>query len=147
MIRRIKKQSNSKNDNSQELIAGLNALRKEQQQLVSQLSLAQNDLNEHKLVIETLEGVEKDRKCFRMVGGVLVERKVGEVEPALISNRDKMAKLIETLEKQLSEKGQDINGYMEKHNIQVRGAGNQKKELTEKDDSASDSKNSGVLVS
>lgn len=57
-----------------------------------------------------------------------------------------MAKLIETLEKQLSEKGQDINGYMEKHNIQVRGAGNQKKELTEKDDSASDSKNSGVLV-
>ena len=30
-----------------------------------------------------------------------------------------MAKLIETLEKQLSEKGQDINAYMEKHNIQV----------------------------
>ena len=43
-----------------------------------------------RLVIETLEGVEKDRKCFRMVGGVLVERKVGEVEPALVSNRDKV---------------------------------------------------------
>ena len=43
-----------------------------------------------RLVIETLEGVEKDRKCFRMVGGVLVERKVGEVEPALTSNRDKV---------------------------------------------------------
>ena len=41
-------------------------------------------------MIETLEGVEKDRKCFRMVGGVLVERKVGEVEPALTSNRDKV---------------------------------------------------------
>ena len=43
-----------------------------------------------RLVIETLDGVEKDRKCFRMVGGVLVERKVGEVEPALIGNRDKV---------------------------------------------------------
>ena len=41
-------------------------------------------------MIETLEGVEKDRKCFRMVGGVLVERKVGEVQPALVSNRDKV---------------------------------------------------------
>lgn len=28
-----------------------------------------------------------------MVGGVLVERKVGEVEPALISNRDKVGLL------------------------------------------------------
>ena len=61
-----------------------------------------------------------------------------------------MAKLIETLEKQLSEKGQDINGYMEKHNIQVRGAGNQKKDIDEssKEDSvkSSDTKNTGVLV-
>ena len=61
-----------------------------------------------------------------------------------------MAKLIETLEKQLSEKGQDINGYMEKHNIQVRGAGNQKKDIDEssKEDNAksSDTKNTGVLV-
>ena len=48
------------------------------------------NLIDFRLVIETLEGVEKDRKCFRMVGGVLVERKVGEVEPALVSNRDKV---------------------------------------------------------
>ena len=61
-----------------------------------------------------------------------------------------MAKLIETLEKQLSEKGKDINTYMEKNNIQVRGAGNQKKELEQssKEEGAkgSDSKNTGVLV-
>ena len=61
-----------------------------------------------------------------------------------------MAKLIETLEKQLAEKGKDINAYMEKHNIQVRGAGNQKKELEqsakEAESKAADSKNTGVLV-
>jgi len=134
--------------NPEQVLAGLNVLRGEQRSMATKLSELQMDLNEHKLVIETLEGVEKDRKCFRMVGGVLVERKVGEVEPALTSNRDKMAKLIETLEKQLSEKGQDINAYMEKHNIQVRGAGNQKKELDQSKEAgaSTDSKSTGVLV-
>ena len=41
-----------------------------------------------RLVIETLKEVEKDRKCFRMIGGVLVERTVNEVLPALEQNRD-----------------------------------------------------------
>merc|ERR1712122_108363 len=79
----------------------------------------QQDLNEHNIVIETLNGVDGDRKCFRMVGGVLVERTVKEVVPALVNNRDKMGKLIGSLEKQLTEKGEEINGYMEKHQIQV----------------------------
>merc|ERR1711963_1194300 len=100
---------------------GLQTLRTEQRSLASKLSELQMDLNEHKLVIDTLEKVERDRKCFRLVGGVLVERSVGEVQPALTGNRDKLTKLIETLEKQLTEKGQEINGYIEKHNIQIQG--------------------------
>ena len=64
--------------------------------------------------------------------------------PALASNRDKMGKLIETLEKQLQEKGEEINGYMEKHNIQVRG-NTDKKEEVGKD--AGEVKTGGVLVS
>ena len=35
-----------------------------------------------------------------LVGGVLVERTVKEVVPALVNNRDKMDKLIETLNNQ-----------------------------------------------
>ena len=79
-----------------------------------------------------------------MVGGVLVERTVKEVIPALVNNRDKMSKLIDTLDKQLTEKGEEINGYMEKHNIQIKDQpGSAKKE--EKVDS--DAKSGGVLVS
>ena len=78
-----------------------------------------------------------------MVGGVLVERTVTEVVPALINNRDKMAKLIESLEKQLTEKGEEINGYMEKHNIQLKDQpGAAKKD----DKGESDAKAGGVLV-
>ena len=47
-------------------------------------------INFFRLVIETLEKQDRDKRCFRLVGGVLVERKVGEVEPALVSNRDKV---------------------------------------------------------
>lgn len=39
------------------------------------------------LVIETLKDVDPSRKCFRLVGGVLVERTVKEVLPALETNK------------------------------------------------------------
>ena len=134
-----------KDKQSQEtIIQGFNALRNEQRSIASKTNELQQDLNEHKIVIETLEGVSGDRKCFRMVGGVLVERTVKEVIPALVNNRDKMSKLIDTLDKQLTEKGEEINGYMEKHNIQIKDQpGSTKKE--EKVDS--DAKSGGVLVS
>lgn len=45
-----------------------------------------------RLVMKTLEGVDQDRRCFRMIGGVLVERKVGEIMPALASNTEKVIK-------------------------------------------------------
>merc|ERR1711974_482119 len=94
--------------------------RQEQRSIATKTNELQQDLNEHNIVIETLNGVDGDRKCFRMVGGVLVERTVKEVVPALVNNRDKMGKLIGSLEKQLTEKGEEINGYMEKHQIQVK---------------------------
>merc|ERR1712203_28 len=102
------------------IIAGFNNLRQEQRSIATKTNELQQDLNEHNIVIETLNGVDGDRKCFRMVGGVLVERTVKEVVPALVNNRDKMGKLIGSLEKQLTEKGEEINGYMEKHQIQVK---------------------------
>ncbi|MBN3323664.1 PFD2 protein, partial [Atractosteus spatula] len=42
------------------------------------------------LVIETLREVDPARKCFRLVGGVLVERTVREVLPALESNKEQV---------------------------------------------------------
>ena len=40
------------------------------------------------LVIDAIKDLDADRKCFRMIGEVLVERTVGEVLPAITKNRD-----------------------------------------------------------
>ncbi|NXO63025.1 PFD2 protein, partial [Phainopepla nitens] len=70
------------------------------------------------LVIETLREVDPTRKCFRMVGGVLVERTVKEVLPALESNREQ---LIEALAQQLQAKGRELSEFRERHNIRLVG--------------------------
>lgn len=55
-----------------------------------------------------------------------------------------MGKLIESLDKQLTEKGEEINAYMEKHNIQLRDQQGGKKEEGKGEEK--DAKSGGVLV-
>ena len=49
-----------------------------------------SNLQEHESVLKALEGLDPERKCFRQVGGVLVERTVGEVVPAVKNNREQL---------------------------------------------------------
>lgn len=42
------------------------------------------------LVIDTLQDVDPSRKCFRLVEGILVERTVKEVLPALENNKEEV---------------------------------------------------------
>ena len=48
------------------------------------------------MVIENLKDIAPERKCFRLVGGVLVERTVNDVLPALTNNRDQVNDFIYT---------------------------------------------------
>lgn len=57
-----------------------------------------------------------------MIGGVLVERTVADVLPELESNRERLPKAIQALQDQLTKKGQDINEYIETHDIRVQRA-------------------------
>ena len=45
------------------------------------------EIAEHEVVLKTLEPMDPKRKCFRLVGDVLVERVVAEVIPAVKKNR------------------------------------------------------------
>ncbi|KAM9114544.1 prefoldin subunit 2 isoform 2-T2 [Pangshura tecta] len=131
-----------------EVVAGFNRLRQEQRGLASKAAELELELNEHSLVIDTLRDVDPTRKCYRMVGGVLVERTVKEVLPALESNKEQINKIIETLTQQLQAKGQELNEFREKHNIRVMGEDDQKPPPKESADGAgAKTSSAGVLVS
>lgn len=50
-----------------------------------------------RLVLETLQPLPTDRKCFRMINGVLIERTVADVVPALSTNADGLKKVLDQL--------------------------------------------------
>ena len=57
-------------------------------------------------MLETLGPLSDDRKCFRMINGVLVERTVKDVVPALKTNAEGLKKVLDDLVKQYTA-GQD----------------------------------------
>ncbi|XP_054272192.1 prefoldin subunit 2 [Macrosteles quadrilineatus] len=116
-----KKAPNKGNAANEEILNTFQALRNEQRQLANKISELELDLNEHKIVIDTLKDLDGDRKCFRMVGGVLCEKTVKEVLPVLSTNKQQLTNLIESLNKQLTKKGVEINEFKEKHSIRVKG--------------------------
>ena len=63
---------------SQEVIVQkFQALRAEQRSIVTKINELQQEMNEHKIVIETLDGVDKDRKCFRSVETLILSDSIG----------------------------------------------------------------------
>jgi len=61
-------------------------LQNELQALARKIGELESESDEHTLVLSTLEQTlseDPNRKCFRLIGGVLVERTVREITPAL----------------------------------------------------------------
>jgi prefoldin subunit 2 len=64
-----------------------------------------------RLVLETLEPLSDDRKCFRLINGVLVERTVKDVKPALKTNQDGLKKVLDDLVKSYKTKQDDLDKW------------------------------------
>src|SRR6266496_624718 len=64
-----------------------------------------------RLVIETLEPLPRDRKCFRMINGVLVERTVEDVVPSLKTNADGLKQVLDDLLKQYKSKQDEMEDW------------------------------------
>ena len=65
----------------------------------------------NRLVLETLAPLPDDRKCFRMVNGVLVERTVFDVKPILETNFQGLKKLVEDLLKQYKKQEDEMEKW------------------------------------
>lgn len=71
-----------------------------------------------RLVIDTLEPLPKDRKCFRLINGVLVERTIEDVIPSLRTNADGLKKVLEELMKQYKARQEEMDKWKVGSSIQ-----------------------------
>ncbi|CAK9803728.1 Prefoldin subunit 2 [Anthophora quadrimaculata] len=128
-----------------EILSEFQMLRNEQRAMANKLSEMEMELNEHKIVIDTLKNVDPRRKCYRMTGGVLCERTVEDVMPALVTNKEQLIKVIDALNEQLTNKGIEINEFKEKHNIRIKGQQDMQQRQGDDKDSK-EAKRSAVVV-
>ncbi|CAF1410184.1 unnamed protein product [Rotaria magnacalcarata] len=105
-------------EEQQKIVSGFQALRDEQTQLVQKTQDLETDLKEHDLVLSTLSTItDKQRRCYRMIGGVLIEHTVGEVVPALQGNREQINNVIESFKQKTEEKAKELTAYKQKYDI------------------------------
>ena len=67
--------------------------------------------SKYRLVLETLGPLPGERKCFRMINGVLVERTVKDVIPALETNSEGLKKVLEELLKQYKKQQDEMEKW------------------------------------
>eukprot|EP00158_Paraphelidium_tribonemae_P009454 Partr_v1_DN28871_c0_g1_i1_m33287 putative prefoldin subunit 2 len=105
---------------SEEQIVGVfKQMRAELQRLAIKIGDLEMEKEEHRLVSETLEPLEKSRKCWRLMNGVLVERSVAEVLPSLKENQTNISTLLDRLVKTYKEKDKEVNEYQQKYKIKI----------------------------
>ncbi|XP_060922042.1 prefoldin subunit 2 [Limanda limanda] len=133
---------------AEQVVSTFQRMRQEQRGMASKAAELEMDINEHSLVIDTLREVDASRKCFRLVGGVLVERTVKEVLPALENNKEQISKIIESINTKMQSKGRELTEYRERYNIRLVGEGEGETGASAGDSEGGGSKSgAGVLVS
>ncbi|CDO99064.1 unnamed protein product [Coffea canephora] len=117
------------------------SMRAEMNQIYSKITELEMEVSEHSLVINAIQPLDPSRRCYRMIGGVLVERTVKEVLPAVQRNKEGLLEVIARLNEALEKKKKEIADFEAKYKIRIRKADEMKDEGGKKEGSAQ-----GVLV-
>ncbi|KAF3960350.1 hypothetical protein CMV_014926 [Castanea mollissima] len=118
------------------------SMRTELNQIYSKITELEMEVGEHSLVINAIQPLDPSRRCFRMIGGVLVERTIQEVLPAVRRNKEGLEEVIARLNEALEKKKKEISDFEAKYKIRIRKPdGETKDDAGRKEGSAQ-----GVLV-
>lgn len=120
-------------------------LQNELQNLFAKLQELEGEKSEHNMVVSTLEPLEASRRCYRLVGNVLVERTVKEVLPAVTANRDNLEQIVKSLSEQFEKKKRELAEFQSKYKIRYK---NEKESRTkgESQQESGQGQGPGVLV-
>jgi|APGre2960657444_1045066.scaffolds.fasta_scaffold25517_2 chaperonin cofactor prefoldin len=75
---------------SEAIVERFRVMKTEAEALWAKITELDLERTEHELVLQTLKPLDAQRRCFRLVGGVLVERTVAEVAPAVTRNKEEI---------------------------------------------------------
>ncbi|TXT13150.1 hypothetical protein VHUM_01551 [Vanrija humicola] len=98
--------------------------RTELQTLAQKIGELESELEEHSLVLGTLQPLvktEPERACYRLIGGVLVQRTVKDVAPTLETNYAGIKEVLETLVKTYKTKEDEFGAFQREHKISMPG--------------------------
>jgi len=109
-------------EDQQQIIMTYKGMLSESQSIAQKIGELDAERNEHGLVINAIKDLDPNRRCFRLIGGVLVERTIKEVLPAVQKNYEGIGELIAQLHNQLKLKQTALNEFQAKHNIGVKQA-------------------------
>eukprot|EP00161_Ancyromonas_sigmoides_P021957 TRINITY_DN65_c0_g1_i1.p1 TRINITY_DN65_c0_g1~~TRINITY_DN65_c0_g1_i1.p1 ORF type:complete len:173 (-),score=42.02 TRINITY_DN65_c0_g1_i1:196-714(-) len=107
-------------DNEAAVLEQFNRMKRQEQELAQKIGELEGDRIEHTRVLENIEKLPGDRKCFRLIGGVLVERTVAEVVPAVRDNKGNIEKALVQLRKNHEEMAGHLRDFVKKYNIKTR---------------------------
>ncbi|PHT77602.1 putative prefoldin subunit 2 [Capsicum annuum] len=127
--------------NEQAIANIYSAMRSEITQIYSKITELEMEVSEHSLVINAIQPLDPARRCYRMIGGVLVERTIKEVLPAVQRNKEGIEEVIARLNEALEKKKKEISDFEAKYKIRIRKPDEVKEEGGRKEGSAQ-----GVLV-
>ncbi|KAE8671997.1 putative prefoldin subunit 2 [Hibiscus syriacus] len=135
--------SESEEPVNEQMIANMyGAMRSELNQIYSKITELEMEVSEHSLVINAIQQLDPSRRCYRMIGGVLVERTIKEVLPAVQRNKEGLEEVIARLNETLENKKKEIADFETKYKIRIKKSnGDAKDESSKKEGSAQ-----GVLV-
>ncbi|KAG6764469.1 hypothetical protein POTOM_031938 [Populus tomentosa] len=128
---------------NEQVVANMySAMRSELNQIYSKITELEMDVSEHSLVINAIQPLDPSRRCYRMIGGVLVERTIKEVLPAVQRNKEGIEEVIARLNEAAERKKKEIADFEAKYKIRIRKSDSEAKDDTNKKEGSSQ----GVLV-
>lgn len=108
---------------AQELQVQYNKFQEALGELENQLGTIMAQVNEHNIVDNTLSSIPPakrgNRKCFKMIGGVLVEKSIDEVIRMLDDEKKSLTSLRELLEKELINTRNKRESWMKSNNVKI----------------------------
>lgn len=89
------------------------------EELQSKIIELGHDKDEHEVVLATLGQADPERKCYRMVGGALVESDVKTTLPILTMKRDKLMETVSKFKSELISVAQEFEKWKKDNKIHV----------------------------